>query len=1644
MDFKDNQRQLQKQLQARQQLEQQQLQTRETLRTLQIQQQRLIRQGLQDSNRFKQLQTRERELLRELPKLEKTLDGVRKTIDDLAGQLHETLPQRAVENFDDRFPFLLFPVRLETRFKKVVAPETRQLQDELWLRIYPDDININTHEEILAEDEVLAAQTYWQQVWRAGGDKDRELGAWRLLFAKYGWQRAAWIVKTYRPNNEFDEEGHSNRPDRPLADDEQLDPEPTFDDYDAKQESWSQPPRAIGLPDRFVVQGFRAGKKVMERIGEPVPDVLIAGPNPSHPADENEGFKEDADELQVDAEMRWMVDFEEAIKVGMGMKIQLDDSNSQGFDRIVVLGLRLSADENAGQQLLENLIELHHYTEDGFSLIPQGTATNNTGSGGAGFKSFDPSDDESFAIELSEPLFNIESDWKQKRDGQYLAEYLGIDPAIFQHIQFSDGFDQRDARAMNTSLWPATMGYFLEEMMTPLFSDSTIKQTREFFIRYISGRGTIPAIRVRTQPYGILATSAFSRWRYPKNHIPDARTFEFEQELYQFLMRLDQDWDEMVKNASHAGKPGDSQQNLLDILGLHASSAEFHQRFAISLEQLSNMLKLKQLKISALDLASWLQAIWSGVLSDFGASPQERPEIFNKVFYKAQSALNGPLVDEVPLSDTTAVKPISQDDENYLLWLATSDIDTIRRQDFGEKDDQKIPAPRALLYLLLRHSVMNAYWDSAWNFYFTAELARLAPRLEPTFLYIRQENPGQSKFAALYRPAGELSEKHPDVFKDPNLTVAEQLTDDVIRLRPESFHLHEVREALHCLQDRPTNVLARAFSEHLDLCSYRLDAWKLGLVNQRLTDLRIQDNEVMRGLYLGAFGWLEDVRPKQQLQPFSGTAPDEFLSDELPPLQMAAENAGFIHGPSLNHAITAAVLRNAYITHAGSENGEVTAVNLTSERVRIALSIIEGTQNGQELGALLGYQFERGLHERYNQAEVDQFIFPLRKKFPLVGDQLNPSPDDAPIEAIEARNVINGVTLLRHIDESEQQRQYPFGLTGLPAATAAQALAINSEVVRLENIMDAVSDLMLSESVFQVLRGNYDRAGAVMNALSKAENLPDAEILETPRSGFAMTHRLCIQFETDIPSANRNPYSALPLTPRAGAEPGINKWLAGLLGSDPSLIVAIQVTEIREGEGPDGDDLEILYTLSLQDLQLQPIDLLFLPEKELQQQQSFLDQRIALAAKRKHNLAHDATLRIDYTQPVSGAYTLFELLPFLNSLSALIVDSRALNGEDMRLPSDDAQDLSADNSSDPNPQGWKVDDIKTRVQNTRQSLADLVAHLLTDKGALSPDASDSVFGNMLDHLMLAASLNLEQVIPEYGIEKTAAAVDSLKANVDAAIAQLTERIAQYDALLPILGDLATDDQVQQWMQAGNLLLGQDFTWTAAFQYKLPDEIENAFNDRDNILRHVQAAMPFPVDEWLYGLARVREKAKRLEQCILFTENFGKPAPQVTPLQLPYKTDDYWLALHYPEDYQFDGDRLLLSVIFAQSFDKTKPQAGLLVDEWTEVVPTRKETTGISFHYNAPNTEPPQTCLLAVTPEITGQWRWDDLIAILNETLDMAKKRAVEPQHIDDTKYAQFLPAVMVPATRYLITVATNLLANVGKADAIVDIPDINP
>ena len=103
-------------------------------------------------------------------------------------------PTQFVEQLDDALPFLLFPVRLETRFRARNKPE-------LWVRIYPDDCLIDTFEPTLSGTEITAARRYYIESWKAGGIETQERAAWRGLVGSVGAGRAAWILKNFAPLN---------------------------------------------------------------------------------------------------------------------------------------------------------------------------------------------------------------------------------------------------------------------------------------------------------------------------------------------------------------------------------------------------------------------------------------------------------------------------------------------------------------------------------------------------------------------------------------------------------------------------------------------------------------------------------------------------------------------------------------------------------------------------------------------------------------------------------------------------------------------------------------------------------------------------------------------------------------------------------------------------------------------------------------------------------------------------------------------------------------------------------------------------------------------------------------------------------------------------------------------------------------------------------------------------------------------------------------------------------------------------------------------------------------------------------------------------------------------------------------------------
>ena len=64
-------------------------------------------------------------------------------------------------------------------------------------------------------------------------------------------------------------------------------------------------------------------------------------------------------------------------------------------------------------------------------------------------------------------------------------------------------------------------------------------------------------------------------------------------------------------------------------------------------------------------------------------------------------------------------------------------------------------------------------------------------------------------------------------------------------------------------------------------------------------------------------------------------------------------------------------------------------------------------------------------------------------------------------------------------------------------------------------------------------------------------------------------------------------------------------------------------------------------------------------------------------------------------------------------------------------------------------------------------------------------------------------------------------------------------------------------------------------------------------------------------------------------------------------------------------------------------------------------------------------------LLVTPPAFVGAWQWSDVVAAMHETLDLARLRAIEPDHVDAMPYAQFLPATVAVSAAWPATMAIN-------------------
>jgi len=170
--------------------------------------------------------------------------------------------------------------------------------------------------------------------------------------------------------------------------------------------------------------------------------------------------------------------------------------------------------------------------------------------------------------------------------------------------------------------------------------------------------------------------------------------------------------------------------------------------------------------------------------------------------------------------------------------------------------------------------------------------------------------------------------------------------------------------------------------------------------------------------------------------------------------------------------------------------------------------------------------------------------------------------------------------------------------------------------------------------------------------------------------------------------------------------------------------------------------------------------------------------------------------------------------------------------------------------------------------------------------------------------------------------------------------------------------------------------------------------------------------PAAAENWLQSIGRVRKNMYEISMFRQMQDMNDVPVTSLQPVQFPFTAGDYWLGIEYPADHKPAGDKLSLVMLNETVFESQAVQAGLILDEWLEVIPGKEETSGITFHYNQPGVTAPQSILLAVKPDVTERWHWDDLVQTILDTIALAKSRGVEPDHIGTSMFNHVLPAIV--------------------------------
>jgi hypothetical protein len=502
-----------------------------------------------------------------------------------------------------------------------------------------------------------------------------------------------------------------------------------------------------------------------------------------------------------------------------------------------------------------------------------------------------------------------------------------------------------------------------------------------------------------------------------------------------------------------------------------------------------------------------------------------------------------------------------------------------------------------------------------------------------------------------------------------------------------------------------------------------------------------------------------------------------------------------------------------------------------------------------------------------------------------------------------------------------------------------------------------MSDLMLAESVHQLVGGNALRAGATVDAIGRGDTPPPMlDITRTPRRGGTVTHRLLVMLSGGAPSG-------WTTTARTQAEPRLAALAANMLGAPTRVLASAKIL------GPTGATLATI-AMTLADLAIGPLDVLAMSSSER-------DARLTHLAWSRRPTATPAGSTVQLVLARDPAWTadklsMAELMTVAASATALIAGARAATAVDFTTP---------DQSVDP---AIDLADLKTRADNATTALNTARAHFGDGTAA---DAA----------LMAATGFGVTNAVPALDSTQWPAQATATKTELDARAAKVVALEAGFSRTAAA-ATAARDHDIARLQ----IVFGAGFTVAACLTSTFAGTLPSLFGASAGLL----GASPLAPVTWLARSARVRAGAGRLADAMMYAEALSSSAPMaLTVAQAPVVTGDVWAGLPLKSGTQA-ADRL--SLVAAGAVAGVK--AALVVDEWMETVPNTAETTGLTFHIDDPTARAPQAILLGVQPDTAASWTLPAVEGTLLDAIEMARLRTVDPDSLGGVGH--FLPALL--------------------------------